>query len=61
MEDLPSVQATTAVLPKYIGWTLQKKLVLVGAPPYFLCVIIMPLHTEHITNTRDKHHALSGN
>jgi len=31
-----------------------------GAPPYFLYVTIMPLHTEHITNTRDKHHTLSG-
>jgi hypothetical protein len=32
----------------------------VGAPPYFLYVIIMPLHTEDITNTTDKHHALTG-
>jgi hypothetical protein len=62
VEDLPSVQATTASLPKHTDCTLLKKQVLVGALPYFLYVIIMPLHTEHtcITNTRDKYHPLSG-
>jgi hypothetical protein len=39
---------------------IKKLIVLVVAPLYFLYIIIMPLHTEHTTNTRGKHHALSG-